>query len=76
MPKKTFVGKVISDKMQKTVVVAVEMPKKDPMYGKMVRNTRKFKAHNEINAVIGNTVTIEESKPISRFKNWVVKEIN
>lgn len=76
MPKKTFKGKVVSDKMQKTVVVSVEVPKKDPSYGKMVRNTRKFKVHNEIGAKLGDIVTVEESKPISRFKNWVVKSVD
>ncbi|MBU1104912.1 30S ribosomal protein S17 [Candidatus Parcubacteria bacterium] len=76
MPKKTFVGKIVSDKMQKTAIVAVEMPRKDPMYGKEIRNTRRFKAHNEVGAKLGDFVTIEESRPLSCFKNWVVTKIN
>ena len=61
--------------MQKTVVVAVEMPKRHPIYGKLIKNTRKFKAHNETEAKLHDTVIIEETRPISKEVTWVVKEI-
>jgi len=74
MSKKTLTGKIVSDKMQKTVVVAVEVLKRHPIYGKSIRNTRKFKARNETGAKVGDTVTIEECKPISKEVVWKVKE--
>ena len=60
--------------MDKTVVVAVEMPKKHPLYGKLMRNTRKFKAHNEMNVSEGDYVIIEETKPFSKEVTWIVIE--
>jgi len=75
MARKSFIGKVISTKMAKTAVVSVEIPKKDPVYGKKIRNTAKFKAHNENIAKMGDMVLIEECRPISRDKSWIIKEI-
>lgn len=75
MSKKTFSGKVVSAKMQKTVVVAVEVPKRHPLYGKKIKNTRRFKAHNELGAKEGDLVTIEETRPISKQKSFKVLEI-
>jgi small subunit ribosomal protein S17 len=66
-------GVVISDKMNKSVVVAVERQVRDPLYGKTQRRTSKFLAHNEANDVkVGDRVAIVESRPISRRKRWVV----
>jgi small subunit ribosomal protein S17 len=75
MSRKTFIGKVISNKMTGTLVVAVEIPKKDPFYGKSVRNTVKFKADPLGKVAVGATVRIEECRPISREKNWKVVEV-
>ena len=75
MPKKVFIGKIVSDKMQKTVVVAVDVPKRHPLYTKEVKNTQRFKARNEIGAQLGDTVHIEESRPYSKEVTWKVKEI-
>jgi small subunit ribosomal protein S17 len=74
MPKKVLKGLVKSNKMAKTVVVAVELPKKHPIYGKTMKNTMKFKAHTEEKLEVGATVLIEESKPFSKEVTWVVKE--
>jgi small subunit ribosomal protein S17 len=63
---KTFKGTVVSDKMEKTVVVAVEMPKRHPIYEKVIRNTRRFKARDEVGVSIGDEVIIEECKPYSK----------
>lgn len=69
-------GKVVSDKMDKTVVVAVEDRVKHPLYGKTVKQTRKYKAHDEANACgIGDTVEIMETRPLSKDKRWRVVEI-
>ena len=66
-------GLVVSDKMDKTVVVSVEDRVKHAMYGKVLRRTSKYKAHDENNAhKVGDTVFIQESKPISKDKRWVV----
>ena len=72
---RSVVGKVVSDKMNKTIVVRVEIMKKDPKYGKYVRKSSKLHAHdeNEI-AKIGNTVKIQESRPISKTKSWKLIE--
>ena len=75
MSKKVFKGKVVSDKMQKTVVVAVEVPKRHPIYGKNIKNTKRFKAHNELSAKLNDEVLIEESAPISKDKSWVVIKV-
>lgn len=80
MPKRQFEGKVISDKMQKTVTVAVEVFKRHPFYGRVMKNTRKFKARNEeMSLKIGDVVVIEETRPYSKEVTWKViekREIN
>jgi small subunit ribosomal protein S17 len=74
--RKTRVGVVVSDKMQKTVVVAVERRVPHPVYGKMVTRTTKFKAHDEENASkVGDRVRIMETRPLSKDKRWRVVEI-
>ncbi|WP_457622783.1 30S ribosomal protein S17 [Persephonella sp.] len=74
--RKEFVGKVVSDKMDKTVVVAVERYVPHPLYGKRVKKTTKFYAHDEENKCkIGDIVRIRESRPLSKLKRWVVIEI-
>lgn len=75
MSKKTFSGKIISDKMQKTVVVSVDVPKRHPLYFKTIKNTKKFKARNEMDAKLGDVVVIEESKPYSKDVCWRVVEV-
>ena len=74
--RKTRVGKVVSDKMQKTVVVQIERRVPHPVYGKMVTRTKKLKAHDEENtAKTGDTVRITETRPLSKDKRWRVIEI-
>ena len=74
--RKTKVGTVVSDKMQKTVVVAVEHFVKHPLYGRNVRRTRRFKAHDEENSCrVGDRVEITESRPISKEKHWTVTQV-
>jgi small subunit ribosomal protein S17 len=74
--RKTRVGKVVSDKMQKTVVVQIERRVPHPVYGKMVTRTKKLKAHDEENtAKTGDTVRITETRPLSKDKRWRVVEI-
>lgn len=69
--RKTRVGKVVSDKMEKTIVVLVEDNVKHPLYGKIVKKSIKFKAHDENNeAGIGDTVEIMETRPLSKDKRW------
>ena len=76
MARKILVGQVSSDKMDKTVVVTVERRRRHPIYHKVVRTTRRFKAHDENNSCrVGDTVRIEESRPLSEEKHWVVVEI-
>jgi len=75
MPKKQLVGTVVSDKMEKTVVVEVETKKRHPVYHKVVKRRKKFKAHNEVGAKIGDAVVIEETRPLSKTKRWEVLEI-
>jgi small subunit ribosomal protein S17 len=70
------VGQVVSDKMEKTVVVSIERRVEHPVYGKMVRRTKKLKAHDEQNeAKTGDTVRIMETRPLSKDKRWRVVEI-
>ncbi len=70
------VGRVVSDKMDKTVVVAVDYLKPHPLYRKIIRRTSKFHAHDEENACkTGDVVRIEETRPLSRTKRWRVIEI-
>jgi small subunit ribosomal protein S17 len=74
--RKTRVGLVVSDKMEKTVVVSIERRVQHPVYGKMVRRTRRLKAHDETNdAKTGDTVRIMETRPMSKDKRWRVVEI-
>ncbi len=74
--RKTRIGKVVSDKMDKTITVAIEDHVKHPLYGKIVKKTVKFKAHDEKNECgIGDTVKIMETRPISRDKRWRLVEI-
>ena len=69
-------GKVVSDKMEKTVVVALERRVPHPVYGKMVTRTKRLKAHDEGNtAKVGDTVRIVETRPLSKDKRWRVVEI-
>lgn len=71
-----LVGKIVSDKMDKTIVVKVERKLKDPLYGKMVKRSIKLHAHDEIQqGKIGDTVRIQESRPISKTKTWVLVDI-
>ena len=68
---KTRVGKVVSNKMDKTIVVAVENHVKHPLYGKIVKKTYKLKAHDENNECgIGDTVKVMETRPLSKDKRW------
>ena len=74
--RKTRVGKVVSDKMQKTIVVAVENHVKHPLYGKIVKRTYKLKAHDENNdCKIGDTVRVMETRPLSKDKRWRLVEV-
>jgi small subunit ribosomal protein S17 len=74
--RKEQIGKVVSDKMEKTIVVAVETHKKHPLYHKRIKYTKKFKAHDENNeAKIGDTVRIMGTRPLSKDKNWRLVEI-
>ena len=74
--RKMRVGKVVSDKMDKTIVVAIKTKVRHPLYGKMVNRTRKFKAHDENNECgIGDTVKIMETRPLSKDKRWRLVEI-
>jgi len=73
---KTRVGRVVSDKMDKTVIVAVETHKRHPLYKKTIRRVVKFKAHDEKNECsAGDTVRIVETRPLSKEKRWRVSEI-
>ena len=74
--RKRLVGRVVSDKMDKTVVVRVERLTRHPRYGKVLRRVKKHQAHDEANACrVGDMVRIIESRPLSRRKRWVVEEI-
>lgn len=74
--RKTRIGQVISNKMNKTVVVAVETSRRHPLYKKTVKHTVKYKAHDESNACrIGDIVKIVECRPLSKEKRWRVREI-
>ena len=75
-PRRTKTGRVTSNKMDKTVVVAVQLVSRHPLYGRIVRRTRHFKAHDAENQCqIGDAVVIAESRPISKEKHWVEQEI-
>lgn len=74
--RKTKVGRVVSDKMDKTIVVSVERLSRHPVYKRVIRLTTKFKAHDEGNeARLGDTVLIQESRPLSATKRWRLVEI-
>lgn len=74
--RKTFLGRVVSDRMDKTVVVLVERLRRHPRYKKYIRHRKKFKVHDESNACnIGDMVKIVETRPLSKEKRWEVVEI-
>ncbi|MGI5997130.1 MAG: 30S ribosomal protein S17 [Lutispora sp.] len=74
--RKTRIGKVVSDKMDKTIVVAIETLVRHPLYKKTVKRTTKFKAHDENNECrVGDKVMIMETRPLSREKRWRLVEI-
>ena len=74
--RKTRVGIVVSDKMEKTIVVEIRTRVKHPLYGKIMNRTEKFKAHDENNECgIGDTVRIMETRPLSKDKRWRLVEI-
>ena len=74
--RKSRVGKVVSNKMDKTIVVAIEGSTKHPLYKKIIKHTVKFKAHDEKNECnVGDKVLIMETRPISKDKNWRLVEI-
>jgi small subunit ribosomal protein S17 len=74
--KRQLTGKVVSDKMDKTVTVVVERQMMHPVIGKVVRRSRKYHAHNEANdAKMGDTVVIEECRPLSKTKAWKVAKV-
>ena len=73
MPKRVLTGTVVSDKTDKTVVVSVERRVKHPLYGKIIKRSKKYHAHDEGNVFKeGQTVRIEECAPISKLKSWIV----
>ena len=73
---RTLTGKVVSDKMEKSIVVLIERRVKHPVYGKYVSKSTKMKAHDEANdCKIGDTVTIAESRPLSKTKSWTLVKI-
>ena len=78
MPKRVLTGVIVSDKGEKTVVVNVERKVKHPLYGKIIRRTKKYHAHDEANEYKqGETVRIEETAPISKLKTWkVIDRVN
>lgn len=74
--KRTLIGRVVSDKMDKTVTVLVERRVKHPIYGKIITKSKKYHAHDESNEMgQGDLVEIEESRPISRTKTWRVTKL-
>ena len=74
--KRTLTGKVISDKMDKTITVKVERQVKHPIYGKFIKRSTKVHAHDEANECkMGDTVTVAESRPLSKSKTWQLVEV-
>ena len=74
--RKTRVGRVVSDKMDKTVIVAVETPKRHSLYKKTIRRVVKYKAHDENNKCgVGDIVRIVETRPLSKEKRWRISEV-
>ena len=75
MPKRILIGTVTSNKTDKTVTVLVERKVKHPLYGKIIRRSKKYHAHDEDNEYqLGDVVRIEETRPISKTKTWAVKD--
>ena len=73
---RTLTGKVVSDKMEKSIVVLIERRVQHPLYGKSIRRSTKLHAHDENNtAKTGDVVTIKESRPISKTKSWTLVEV-
>ncbi|TNX86557.1 30S ribosomal protein S17 [Acinetobacter radioresistens] len=73
---RTLTGKVVSDKMDKSIVVLIERRVQHPLYGKLIRRSTKLHAHDENNvAKLGDLVTIKESRPISKTKSWILVEV-
>ncbi len=73
---RTLTGKVVSDKMDKSIVVLIERRVQHPLYGKLIRRSTKLHAHDENNvAKLGDLVTIKESRPISKTKSWTLVEV-
>jgi small subunit ribosomal protein S17 len=70
--KRTLVGRVASDKMMKTVTVLIERRVKHAMYGKFIVKSRKYAAHNDMGAAMGDLVEIQETRPVSKTKAWAV----
>ena len=74
--RKRLIGQVVSDKMDKTVVVSVRQTRQHPLYGKVIRVSKRYKAHDEDNTCrMGDQVRIVECRPISKDKHWTVEEI-
>lgn len=74
--RKVLTGRVVSDKMDKTVVVRVERLKRHPLYKKVIKKIKKYKAHDEGNECrVGDVVRIVESRPLSKEKRWIVEEV-
>jgi small subunit ribosomal protein S17 len=74
--RRSLIGQVVSDKMDKTIVVATESLVRHPLYGRIIRRTTRFKAHDANNECgVGDTVEISESRPLSREKRWRVSRI-
>ena len=76
MPKRVLTGVIVSDKGEKTVVVNVERKAKHPLYGKIIRRSKKYHAHDENGEYkMGDTIEITESRPLSKTKNWVATRL-
>lgn len=75
MPKKQLVGTVVSDKMEKTVVVEVTTKRRHPVYHKVITRRKRFKAHDGVGVRVGDQVRIEETRPLSKDKRWKVVEV-
>ena len=74
--RRRLIGRVVSDKMEKTVVVAIERRKTHRVYKKVVKSTKKIYAHDESNSIeVGSVVQVVESKPLSKTKRWVVEQV-
>ncbi|MBV0880971.1 30S ribosomal protein S17 [Noviherbaspirillum sp. 1P10PC] len=75
-PKRTLIGEVVSDKMDKSVTVLIKRQMKHPLYGKIIERSKKYHAHDESNQVkAGDVVEIQEGRPISKTKSWTVTRV-